>query len=107
MGKIIINANNFFENGGPFSVLNTMKTELNALKKIRNCIAHSSIKAFQDFKDLVRGNIGYLPIDISTASYVLDYYPKNVKPKCTYYEYYINYLKDASILLIEYKNPSN
>jgi hypothetical protein len=101
--KVLINAFNFFEDGGSFIILSTMRTELNALKKIRNCIAHSSIKAFQDFENLVRGNIGYLPINISTASYVIDYSPKSVKPKCSYYEFYLQYLKDASTMLVEYR----
>lgn len=101
--KVLVYAYNFFEDGGSFKFLSTMKTELNALKKIRNCIAHSSIKALKDFEDLVRGNIGYLPTNITTASYVIDYGPKKINPRCSYYEYYLQYLKNASTMLVEYK----
>ena len=64
VNKIMITAGNFFENGGPFQLLLTLKGDINAVKKIRNAIAHTSRKAREDFENLVRGKVGHLPNDM-------------------------------------------
>lgn len=64
---------NFFENGGSFKLLKTLKGELYSIKKIRNAIAHTSKKAKQDFENLVRGKVGHLPTDISPVKFVSEY----------------------------------
>ncbi|MBC8535829.1 hypothetical protein [Feifania hominis] len=77
LDKVLTCAENFFESGGPFAVLKTMRSQLNAVKKVRNRVAHNSAKARKDFENLVRG----------------------VKPRQTFFEYYTVYLKDVAELL--------
>ena len=40
-------------------MLLTLKGDINAVKKIRNAIAHTSRKAREDFENLVRGKVGH------------------------------------------------
>lgn len=103
VNKIMINAENFFENGGPFKLLHTLKGDINAVKKIRNAIAHTSKKAREDFENLVRGKVGHLPNDITPAKFVSEYKtgPRRTDP--TFFEYYINFLKDSAAMLVEYQ----
>ena len=100
--KILINAENFFEDGGPFSLLKTLKSEINAVKKIRNAIAHTSRKANQDFENLVRGKVGHLPADISPARFISDYKNGTRRNSPTYFEHYIEFLKNSSTMLVEF-----
>lgn len=102
--KILINAQNFFENGGSFKLLKTLKGELYSIKKIRNAIAHTSKKAKQDFENLVRGKVGHLPTDISPVKFVSEYKKGENKDSPTYFEYYINFLKDSATMLVEFQN---
>ena len=102
IAKITTNAENFFENGGPFLLLTTMKSELNAIKKLRNFIAHHSEKSRKDFEDLVRGKIGYLPDDITPAVFLVDYKVGKKKTDLSFFEHYIQFLSDAARLLVEY-----
>ena len=98
--KIIINANNFFKDGGPFSIFQTMKSEINALKRIRNAIAHTSLKARADFENLIQGKIGYKPDGITPAKFLIDYKTGHSRRSPTYGEHYINYLHDIAKLLL-------
>ena len=66
-------------------------------------IAHSSLKARKDFENLVRYEIGHLPIDISAAIFLVDYEKETQSQRITYYEYYLEYLKDSATMLIEYQ----
>lgn len=100
--KIMINANNYFKDGGPYSVLETLD-QLNAIKKIRNAIAHTSQKARQDFENIVRSRIGHLPTDI-TPSVFLAKQINEKRTAPTFFEYYINYLKDSARMIVEF-NP--
>ena len=43
--KVLTNARNFFENGGSFEILKTVKAELTSFKKVRNSIAHIDRKS--------------------------------------------------------------
>lgn len=100
--KIIGNAENFFENGGSFAILHTMRSEINAIRKIRNSIAHLSQKAKTDFEQLVRGLVGYLPDNITPAIFLTFYKKGNKKKDPTYFEYYVKYLNDTAKILVEY-----
>lgn len=100
--KVLTNARNFFENGGAFEILKTVKGELTSLRKIRNAIAHTSTNAKNDFENLVRGKIGYLPDDISPALFLIEFKTEKKKNSPTYCEYYINYLKNIARMLVEY-----
>lgn len=101
--KILINARNFFENGGPFEILKTMKAELNALKKIRNSIAHISYRARKDFENLVQGKVGYLPSGITPAKFLIDHKVGKKRSDPTYCEHYIEYLKDTAAIIAEFR----
>lgn len=100
--KVLINARNFFENGGAFEILKTMKAELTSLKKVRNSIAHLSIRAQNDFEKLVQGKTGYLPDGITPAKFLIEFRHGKKRSSPTYYEHYINYLKDTARVLVEY-----
>ena len=100
--KVSKNANNFFENGGPFGVLNTMKAEINAIRKVRNAIAHTSKNATEKFEDLVRGKVGYLPERITPAKFLSEYKIGKRKKDPTFCEHYIEYLKSVAGILVEY-----
>jgi len=101
--KIMINAENFFEDGGPFKLLNTLKGDLHAIKKIRNAIAHTSKKAREDFENLVRGKVGYLPTNIIPAMFVSEYKIGSKRADPTYFEHYVTFLKNSATLLVEYQ----
>lgn len=100
--KILVNARNFFEGGGPFEILKTMKAELAAIKKIRNSIAHISHRARKDFENLIQGKIGYLPSGVTPARFLIEYKVGKKRNDPTYYEYYIEYLKDTASILVEF-----
>ena len=102
--KILTNARNFFENGGAFEILKTVKAELTSLKKVRNSIAHISIRAKKDFENLVQGKIGYLPDGITPAKFLIEFRTGRERNAPTYCEHYIAYLKDTAKLLIEYNS---
>ena len=100
--KILINARNFFENGGAFEILKTIKSEITSLKKVRNAIAHTSISAKNDFERLVQGKLGYLPDNISPAKFLIEFKIEKKRNAPTYCENYITYLKDTAKILVEY-----
>lgn len=102
--KVLKNANNFFENGGPFGVLNTMKAEINAIRKVRNAIAHTSKSATEKFEDHVRGKVGYLPEGITPAKFLSEHKTGKRKKDPTFCEHYIEYLKNTAEILVEYNN---
>ncbi|MBR3786604.1 MAG: hypothetical protein IKJ77_09375 [Firmicutes bacterium] len=103
INKIMTNAENFFENGGPFKLLHTLRGDINAIKKIRNAIAHTSKKAREDFENLVRGKVGHLPNDITPAKFVCEYKAGTRGADPTFFEYYVNFLKDSASMLVEYQ----
>ena len=100
--KILINACNFFENGGAFEVLKTIKTDITSLKKVRNAIAHTSCRAKKEFENLVQGKIGYLPEGITPAGFLIEFKVSRQRNAPTYCEYYISYLKDIARMLVQY-----
>ena len=99
--KIIKISSNFFEDGRPYAVLATMRRELNALKRIRNCMAHHSQKAKEDFENLVRGNIGYVPDNLTVVDFLIMNVP-NMRPAVTFFQYYIEYLISIANLLVQH-----
>ncbi len=105
--KILINADNFFKNGGAFKILRTLKGELNAIKKIRNAIAHTSQKAKQDFENIVRGSVGHLPANITPVKFLSEYKKGTRRNSPTYFEYYIEFLRDSATMLVEFQNDAS
>lgn len=65
-------------------MLLTLKGDINAVKKIRNAIAHTSRKAREDFENLVRGKVGHLPNDITPAKFVSEYKTGNRRADPTF-----------------------
>ena len=105
--KITTNAINFFENGGPFSMLRTMKATLNEIKKVRNAIAHTSLKAKSDFEGLVRSKVGHSPEGITPAKFLSEHKTGRRRIDPTYYEYYITYVKDTAALLCSFSTEDD
>lgn len=103
ISKILINAENFFENSGSFKLLHTLKGDINAVKKIRNGIAHTSKKARKDFEDLVRGKVGHLPEGITPAKFVSEYKTGPRRSDPTFFQYYVEFLKDSATMLVEFQ----
>ena len=107
ISKIQINAENFFENSGPFILLPTLRADINGLRKIRNAIAHSSKKAQEDFENLVRGRVGHLPDHITPAKFVSEYKVGPRRSDPTFFQYYVEFLKGSAAMLVEYDPDSN
>lgn len=105
--KILTNARNFFEGGGAFEILKTLKSDITSLKKVRNAIAHTSIRAKKDFENLVQGKVGHLPDGISPARFLIEYKIGRERDSSTYCEYYITYLRDTAKILVEFNNLEN
>lgn len=61
---------NFFENDGPYTVLNSMSIAFEEMKKIRNAISHVSLESEQAFLNLARSKLGSLPPGINTATFL-------------------------------------
>lgn len=99
-------ANNFFENGKPFSKLLQMQETLNALRRIRNALAHASKDAKLKFEKLVQGKIGRLPDGITPAEFLIEYKLERTRNSPYYYEYYINFLKETARYLVENPNET-
>ena len=104
--KVLTNAENFFENGGSFRILKTLKADLSAIKKVRNAIAHTSKKSRKEFEDLVRGKVGHLPNNITPAIFLSEHKTGNGHSDPTYFEYYIDFLKASAGMLVEYHHDA-
>lgn len=102
--KVLTNARNFFENGGAYEFLKTAKAEITSLKKVRNAIAHTSMRAKKDFENLVQGKIGYLPDGISPAIFLIEHKVTRQRGAPTYCEHYIAYLKTIARMVVEYSS---
>lgn len=63
-------ANNFFENGGTYIYLNSISTDFEEMKKIRNAISHISVESKRAFSGLVRSKLGVLPPNVTTSSFL-------------------------------------
>lgn len=100
--KILTNARNFFEDGGAFEILKTIKSEITSLKKVRNAIAHTSTRAQKDFENLVQGKVGYLPEGILPAKFLIEFKTGRQRNAPTYCEHYISYLRNTAKILVEY-----
>lgn len=105
--KVLTNADNFFEKGGAFAVLKTVKAEITSLKKVRNSIAHTSIRAKQEFEKLVQGKIGYLPEGITPAKFLTEFKVGKRKMDPTYFEHYILHLRDTAKMIVEFNDEES
>ena len=107
IAKITTNADNFFQDGGPFKTLHTLKTTLNEMKKVRNAIAHTSLKARHDFENLVRSKVGHSPEGITPAKFLSEHKIGRKKSDPTFYEYYITYVKNTAGVICGFSEEDN
>ena len=83
-----------------------MKAEINAIRTVRNAIAHTSKSATKKFEDLVRGKVGYLPEGMTPAKFLSEYKVGKKKNDPTFCDHYIDYLKSVAGVLVEFKTES-
>lgn len=67
---IIKLSKNFFENSGPYTVLNGISVAFEEMKKIRNAISHVSLESNDEFLKLARNKLGSLPPNVNTAIFL-------------------------------------
>lgn len=63
-------AKNFFDGGGTYVYLNSIVSDFEEMKKIRNAISHISEDSKSKFHSVVRSKLGVIPPNISTASFL-------------------------------------
>lgn len=85
-------ANNFFDGGGTYVYLNSISTDFEDMKKIRNAISHISVESDRAFKGLVRTKLGSIPPNISTSLFLNTTVPGTTT---TFFIYYRNIVIDA------------
>lgn len=95
--EVVRKANIFFKDGAPYkNVLNSINSDLDDIKTIRNSIVHMSNKSRDGFKSLVRKKMGGSPRGISAGMFLLSI---KTLPEGTYIEYYSNLLKASAKLI--------
>jgi hypothetical protein len=94
---IIKLANNFFDNGGAYTVLNSFNVIFGELKKIRNAITHISLDSEREFINMVRNKIGALPIVYNTAIFLNTVEPRTNLTYFIYYRDHMIYVVDAIV----------
>lgn len=85
-------AQRIFENGEPYiSVLSGINTILIEIKKVRNNIAHNSLKSNDEFDTLIRNVLSPSDVGLTTAQFLLS--QKGSQP--IFWDMYFTYLKNA------------
>ena len=93
-------ANNFFENGGTYIVLDTFGKTFDEIKKIRNAITHISLESAKNFFDMVRLKIGALPTGYDTVIFL------NSVETDTNFSYFIYYRDHMKYVVDAIANPT-
>ena len=90
--RVIIDtyAENFFEGRGPFTFLDGVSQDFEDMKKIRNRISHVSLKSQREFESLVRSRVSFLPTNVSVASFLMTFVPRQ---RTTFFAYYLDVTK--------------
>jgi len=86
IGDINTLSNMFFENSGPFNLLNSNPIELQHMKTIRNRISHTSEKSVRSFNNLTNAQIAIT--GLSAAEFLSQYKDVNL----SYYSFYTDIL---------------
>ncbi len=86
IGDINTLSNMFFENSGPFNLLNSNPIELQHMKTIRNRISHTSEKSVRSFNNLTNTQIAIT--GLSAAEFLSQYKDVNL----SYYSFYTDIL---------------
>lgn len=63
-------AKNFFDGGGSYIYLNSIASDFEDMKKIRNAISHISEDSKSKFHSVVRNKLGVIPPNVSTADFL-------------------------------------
>jgi len=93
--KILNRSSSCFKDGEPFSSkLGPRDSYFHEMKKIRNCIAHSSAEAKLGFDDVVRRKLGSVPLGIVPGTF-LDMQVLNMNPPRTYFEDYLQSMESC------------
>ena len=89
-----------FENGEPYkSALNGFSSVFTEIKKVRNVIAHNSIKSQSEYETLVRTKLNPSYVGINPADFLLQ--SKRGSP--VFYREYITHLLNAATLISNYQ----
>ncbi len=86
IGDINTLSNTFFENAGPFSLLNSNPVELQHMKTIRNRISHTSEKSIRSFNNLTNSHVAIT--GLSAAEFLSKYKDTGI----SYYSFYTDIL---------------
>lgn len=78
----------YFENGGPFSIIENMPVEFEDIKNIRNRISHDSEKSAKAFERVLVKTITQTT-NVSVSDFLMRFKNNNQ----TYFSYYMDYLK--------------
>ena len=93
--KILNRSASCFKDGEPFaSKLGPRDVYFNQMKKMRNCIAHSSAEAKQGFEQIVRSSLGSMPLGITPGRF-LDTAVPAVAPARTFFENYLQSMESC------------
>ena len=91
---VLRKANLFLKNGEPYkTTLNSISSDLEDIKTIRNSIVHMSNNSQEKLKSLIRSSLSMSPSGISAGKFLLNI--KN-KPGENYIEHYSNILISAA-----------
>lgn len=90
-------ANYYLDNGEPFrSIISSARYDLESMNIIRNRFAHRSENATENFRQLVRREIGYNPRGMTAGRFILMDKPSTHRRKRTFLKYYSDILQIAS-----------
>jgi len=89
--EIINRSQTFLSMGEPYSsAISTARHELGNIYIIRNRIAHRSEYSQQNFRNLVRNEIGYNPRGMTTGRFLMTKKAAIGRTKITYLDHYLN-----------------
>lgn len=92
--ETISRAQTFFNTGTPYSsAISTARHELKNIYIIRNRIAHMSGYAQQNFRNVVRSEIGYNPRGMTPGRFLIMKKRISSRKRITYLEYYLDILQ--------------
>ena len=93
---VLYRANNYFDQGEPFSsTISAITQTLREIAGVRNCLAHRSEYATQEFRSVVRRSFGYLPRGINPGRFLLMINPSPLAGSQKFLEFYANILLGA------------
>lgn len=99
-GMVGMRATRFFKDGFPFrDALRSNQVALTDANMIRNMIAHESGKARDSFENVVRRELGHMPIN-KTAGHFLGHTKPGATPPTSFLDWYISKLDGCARQII-------